>query len=225
MDALAGLVPTGKSGIAFDWFNIKNNYSPFDDKLFIPAYHGTPHTFSAEPGAPFGRFRTSAIGTGEGAQAYGHGLYFAGRKGVAEHYRQKLTQVENPTKLLYDGQPYDPYNNKHYANLRLRQARGNRARAIKSLEDAIHLEKVNQRLDPQNSSPFRIKQFEETLEVIKNKQEAKSDEGSLYKVELAPKENEYLLYDKTLGEQPQRGTGQAQEVSTGTGGRGYLAIS
>ena len=36
MDALAGLVPTGKSGIAFDWFNIKNNYSPFDDKLFIP---------------------------------------------------------------------------------------------------------------------------------------------------------------------------------------------
>ena len=25
--------------------------------------------------------------------------------------------------------------------------------------------------------------------------------GSLYKVELAPKENEYLLYDKTVGEQ------------------------
>ena len=171
-------------------------------KLFIPAFHGTPHTLAPEAGAPLGRFRTSKIGTGEGAQAYGHGLYFAGRKGVAEHYRQKLTQVENPTKLLYDGQPYDPYNNKHYANLRLRQARGNRARAIKSLEDAIHLEKVNQRLDPQNSSPFRLKQFEETLEVIKNKQEAKSDEGSLYKVELAPKENEYLLWDKTLGEQP-----------------------
>ena len=36
VDALAGLVPTGKSGIAFDWFNIKNNYSPFDDKLFMP---------------------------------------------------------------------------------------------------------------------------------------------------------------------------------------------
>jgi hypothetical protein len=36
VDALAGLVPTGKSGIAFDYFNIKNNYSPFDDKLFMP---------------------------------------------------------------------------------------------------------------------------------------------------------------------------------------------
>ena len=37
VDALAGIAPTGKSGIAFDWFNIKNNYSPFDDKLFTPA--------------------------------------------------------------------------------------------------------------------------------------------------------------------------------------------
>ena len=47
MDALAGLVPTGKSGIAFDWFNIKNNYSPFDDKLFMPTeiQEGSPGSF------------------------------------------------------------------------------------------------------------------------------------------------------------------------------------
>ena len=47
VDALAGLVPTGKSGIAFDWFNIKNNYSPFDDKLFMPteAFEGSPGSF------------------------------------------------------------------------------------------------------------------------------------------------------------------------------------
>ncbi len=40
VDALAGIAPTGKSGIAFDWFNIKNNYSPFDDKLFMPTEKG-----------------------------------------------------------------------------------------------------------------------------------------------------------------------------------------
>ena len=204
LDRIGTIQPTGNTrNVVID--RLRRNLMPGrgdSDKLFHPAYHGTPHTFAPEPGAPLGKFRTSAIGTGEGAQAYGHGLYFAGRKGVAEHYRQKLTQVENPAKLLYDGQPYDPYNNKHYANLRLRQARGNRTRAIKSLEDAIHLEKHNQRVDPQNSSPIRLKQFEETLEVIKNKQEAKSDEGSLYKVELAPKENEYLLWDKPLSEQP-----------------------
>jgi hypothetical protein len=32
----------------------------------------------------------SRIGTGEGAQAYGHGLYFAGNEGVAKGYREAL---------------------------------------------------------------------------------------------------------------------------------------
>ena len=35
----------------------------------ITAYHGSPHTFD--------KFSMDKIGTGEGAQAYGHGLYFA----------------------------------------------------------------------------------------------------------------------------------------------------
>jgi hypothetical protein len=50
--------------------------------LYQPAYHGTPHQFD--------KFSLDHIGTGEGAQAYGWGLYFAGRKGVAEHYRKQL---------------------------------------------------------------------------------------------------------------------------------------
>ena len=31
------------------------------------------------------------IGTGEGAQAFGWGLYFAGKKAVAKHYRENLS--------------------------------------------------------------------------------------------------------------------------------------
>lgn len=50
-------------------------------------YHGTPHTFAPEEGAPLGRFRSEKIGTGEGAQAYGHGLYLAEEPGVARTYR------------------------------------------------------------------------------------------------------------------------------------------
>lgn len=42
-------------------------------------YHGSPHRFD--------RFSTERIGTGEGAQAYGHGLYFAESEGVARGYR------------------------------------------------------------------------------------------------------------------------------------------
>lgn len=49
----------------------------------IRAYHGSPHDFD--------RFDMSRIGTGEGAQAYGHGLYFAGNERVAQNYRNNLS--------------------------------------------------------------------------------------------------------------------------------------
>ena len=49
----------------------------------ITAYHGSPHDFE--------KFDTAKIGTGEGAQAYGHGLYFAENPGVAEEYKKQLT--------------------------------------------------------------------------------------------------------------------------------------
>jgi hypothetical protein len=48
----------------------------------ITAFHGSPHNFS--------KFDMSKIGTGEGAQAYGHGLYFAENPGVAKDYQKKL---------------------------------------------------------------------------------------------------------------------------------------
>ena len=48
----------------------------------IVAYHGSPHSFD--------QFDTSKIGTGEGEQAYGHGLYFARRRAGAELSRSCL---------------------------------------------------------------------------------------------------------------------------------------
>ena len=45
-----------------------------------PAYHGSPHRFD--------KFTLDHIGTGEGAQAYGWGLYFAGNKEVAKYYKE-----------------------------------------------------------------------------------------------------------------------------------------
>jgi hypothetical protein len=43
-----------------------------------PVYHGSPHAFD--------QFQLDKIGTGEGAQAYGHGLYFAETPEVAKSY-------------------------------------------------------------------------------------------------------------------------------------------
>ena len=45
-------------------------------------YHGTPHKFT--------KFDSSKIGTGEGAQAYGHGLYFAENPETAGVYSRTL---------------------------------------------------------------------------------------------------------------------------------------
>lgn len=57
------------------------------DSAPIRAYHGSPHDFD--------RFDLSKIGTGEGAQAYGHGLYFAENEATAKSYRDALAPRAN----------------------------------------------------------------------------------------------------------------------------------
>jgi hypothetical protein len=58
----------------------------------IIAYHGSPHSFD--------RFDASKIGTGEGQQAFGHGLYFAGAEDTARTYRNILSGRRD---VLIDG--------------------------------------------------------------------------------------------------------------------------
>jgi hypothetical protein len=65
----------------------------------IDVYHGSPHRFE--------EFDASKIGTGEGAQAYGHGIYLAESPKVAKEYATKLGRVvssidNNPTKDVYE---------------------------------------------------------------------------------------------------------------------------
>ena len=49
----------------------------------LTLYHGSPHDFI--------KFQTSNIGTGEGNQSFGYGLYFTENKGVAEYYAKTLS--------------------------------------------------------------------------------------------------------------------------------------
>jgi len=67
-------------------------------------YKGTGHPldpdlreeFEVLSDNPLGAFSMDNIGTGEGAQAYGHGLYFADSEGVARGYREQLTRDNVP---------------------------------------------------------------------------------------------------------------------------------
>lgn len=69
-------------------------------EYYQTAYHGTPHRFD--------KFTLEAIGTGEGAQAFGWGLYFAGNKDIAEWYRKKLA----PIAVRVDGELFIEKNEK-----------------------------------------------------------------------------------------------------------------
>jgi len=68
----------------------------FQDGGGITAYHGSPHDFE--------QFDTSKIGTGEGAQAYGHGLYFAESEPVAKSYSEGLSSKPIISNALQSGQ-------------------------------------------------------------------------------------------------------------------------
>jgi hypothetical protein len=57
----------------------------------IRAYHGSPYDFN--------KFDLGKIGTGEGAQAYGHGLYFAENPQVAQQYRDALAAPTRPGRM------------------------------------------------------------------------------------------------------------------------------
>jgi len=88
---------------------------PGTKKPGIKAFHGSPHDFE--------RFSMDKIGSGEGAQAYGHGLYFAENEGVAKTYKDagpaasqqydvingKLTQLAREMDK-YRGPQYGKYN-------------------------------------------------------------------------------------------------------------------
>lgn len=58
-----------------------------DESGALTLWHGSPHDFD--------RFSMDKIGTGEGAQAYGHGLYFAESPDVARAYRDTITKNQS----------------------------------------------------------------------------------------------------------------------------------
>lgn len=84
-----------------------DNRGTFDEGnaniYYQSAYHGTPHKFD--------NFSTEHIGSGEGAQAHGWGLYFASNKDISENYRKDLLEsYSNVSSLKYKGQPVEEEN-------------------------------------------------------------------------------------------------------------------
>ena len=93
-DIDAGLI-MGDQGIQVgDREAFERQMAQVPNLMGLTAYHGTPHTIK-------GKFDISKVGTGEGAQAYGHGMYFAENPLVAKEYQ---TALSNPEVVLKSGE-------------------------------------------------------------------------------------------------------------------------
>ena len=148
----------------------------------LTAYHGTPHTIQ-------GQFDINKVGTGEGAQSYGHGMYFAENPAVAAEYRKNLS----PTYIKkIDGQLYDSSNPEHLAShyVDMFAKRGKSADEIAKIlveEGGTEAHKIAANIIKKgNVSPISTEQG-----------------GNLYKVDIPDADIPMMLdYDKPLLQQP-----------------------
>jgi hypothetical protein len=161
--------------------------------MFAAAWHGSPHDFE--------QFNTDAIGTGEGAQVYGYGLYFAGNKEVAEFYRNNLSSW-NPSReemeeYFKPGNIVPSYGGwDKVISFDKGQEPWQWSVTVKAVDNRTgeFLRGERNRTHFTTPAPADFKR-------ITGKEPRR---GRLYSVELAPSEDEYLLWDKALSEQSEK---------------------
>jgi len=148
----------------------------------IQAFHGTPHDFD--------RFDLSKINTGEGAQVYGHGLYFAEAEPVAKSYREQIAG-----------------GNTGAARKALESVDGDINKAIAKTEDALR--RLDERAavgdygnDERRFAAQRQIQIDKLAQLQNYKKTGEFDKGRVYEVAIEGNPNQFLDWDKPLSEQP-----------------------
>ena len=167
---------------------VNPNYDPQAAKEFanyIPnlmgatAYHGTPHNIR-------GDFDLAKVGTGEGAQSYGHGMYFAENPKVAGEYQRKLSGWDTGTKLALG----------HHGGL---------DNAIAETEKRINSYKSGNWSENEKERALRLLQLnQKKLEELQAmKAGVPEPMGNLYKVDVPDEDIPKMLdWDKKLSDQP-----------------------
>ena len=144
----------------------------------IKVYHGSPHDFD--------KFSMDKIGTGEGAQAYGHGLYFAENEGVAKGYKDNLSTYKN-AKAYNDANPQNRPG-------QVAEWWGLGSMSLERMDEALKV------LEPNSTQAMRDDWI--------RKGQALHDEfastGKVYEAELQASLDDFLDWDKPLSEQPKR---------------------
>jgi hypothetical protein len=149
----------------------------------LDVYHGTPHRLPPTPRNPLGEFDASKIGTGEGAQSYGLGIYTAENPAVATGYRDKLQKVN------YSGSEINPSNPSHVALATVEQF-GNKEKASAYLKQRANLMDYDI-----NMQAAKLLDEGATLPI-------RNATGNLYKADLPDEKIAQMIdYDKPMAEQ------------------------
>lgn len=156
----------------------------------ITAYHGSPHDFE--------KFDISKIGTGEGAQAYGHGLYFAENPKVAEGYQDALSHPArvrmDQTPLPYiEGQLFEPRN---HEIMQIAQSSRDPDVVASKLKDYIKRSG--------DDNPYSHNEdAQHIIDAIHAGKYSSGLPGRMYEVAIKAHPDEFLDWDKPLSEQPE----------------------
>lgn len=151
----------------------------------IRAYHGSPHDFD--------KFDMSKIGTGEGAQAYGHGLYFAEREGVAKSYRDALGGQK-----LKDGTSFDERNPAHWAAEYVSRADGDTSKAL----DLLRADMTPDMKTYEGAQYQRLLRARGMIE--KGETIPEIGRGKMYEVRINASPDDFLDWDKPISQQSEK---------------------
>ncbi len=167
-----------------DWATGVAMNAPTMGLLGHTVYHGSPHKFD--------KFDASKIGTGEGAQAYGHGIYLAENPAVAKQYAADRSYVGKAMAGAPDGAAWDSSRIAKHAV----DEHGDKA--------AAHLSAVL-RANSYNTSAAPTAANKDVADAIAVIQAGKVERtGNLYKADLPDEWLPKMLdWDKPLSQQPE----------------------
>jgi hypothetical protein len=167
-------------------------------KKGIKVYHGSPHSFD--------KFSMDKIGTGEGAQAYGHGLYFAENEGVARAYRDSLSAQHaapnaDPMRAIM-------------ARTYIEQANGDLGSAkqlIRSdFESLLRDNPIRDARDRKAVESLR-ERMEEEVRLV---DEVAKQKGSMYEVQINADPADFLDWHSLVGELPENARAPLDGLAT-----------
>ena len=185
---------------------------PTETEPGIIAFHGS--------GADFDEFRLEMIGTGEGAQAYGYGLYFTDSEDIAKFYRDSIGRGRS--SIVYDGssvknaREVDGLTDREMVldNIATEMAFFDQKpanvieRKIKSLkariDDPVDISPYADDAEAQELADLIRQSAQRDLKIYESLDPDKFTRGKMYKVALSPKPDELLDYDLPITEQTKK---------------------